>query len=100
MIVNEKRLLVEEWFNSLCQSCDILLSAEDDYHRGEHSAQIDEILAEAEGFISFVEYSPYSDEWENFEPEGYLWRSPNDSQVEKLYPKATKWREELESYGG
>lgn len=96
MISNEKRQLIEDWLNALCQDCEILASMEDDYHPGEYTKEIDEILSDAQGFINFVQYEPGSDEWENFDPEGYVWTRPNDAQLESLYPKALKWREEYE----
>lgn len=89
-----KRKLVEQWLHEMCSSCEMFASMEDDYHPGEYDAEIDEMLADANGLITYISYSPGSDEWENFEPEGYLWSSPSHSQVEKLYPKAVAWFEE------
>jgi hypothetical protein len=95
-----KRELVEMWLHDICTSCESLATAEDDYHPGEYDADIEEMLKSADGLVSLVEYEPGSDDWENFEPEGYLWSTPTDAQVEKLYPLALQWHTELESDNG
>ncbi len=91
-----KREVVEAWLHDICMSAESLAHAEDDYHPGEYDTEIDEMMKEAEGLVSFVEYEAGSREWEDFEPEGYLWQTPTDAQVEKLYPKAAEWLAEME----
>jgi hypothetical protein len=95
-----KRGLVEEWLHDICMSCEMFATMEDDYHPGEYDSEIDEMLADAEGLVNFMQYEPGSDEWENFDPEGYVWTSPSDAQVELLYPKALQWRKEMEENDG
>ncbi len=83
-----KREVVEEWLNQLCSSCEGYKSMEDDYHPGEYESEIDALVKLSEGLIHFVQYEPGSDEWENFDPEGWLWSTPSDAQVERLYSTA------------
>lgn len=83
-----KREVVEEWLNQLCGNCEGYASMEDDYHPGEYDAKIDGLITLSEGLIHLVQYESGSDEWENFEPEGYLWSTPSDEQVERLYQTA------------
>ena len=92
-----KREVVEAWLHDICSSCESLKHAEDDYHPGEYDADINEMLRDADGLVSFVEYEPGTLEWENFEAEGYLWSTPSEAQVEKLYPKAAAWLAEMEN---
>jgi hypothetical protein len=94
-----KRQLVEEWLHDICMTCEMFATMEDDYHPGEYDKEIAELLDSALGLVSFVEYEPGSDEWESFEAEGYLWQSPTDGQVEKLYPAALQWLKEREAEG-
>ena len=82
-----KREVVEDWLNSLCMEIEMCVSANDPYPCEDE----DEMLAEAEGLISYVKYDAGSDEWENFAPEGYLFDSPSNEQVERLYEKAKAW---------
>lgn len=90
-----KRKIVEDWLHDVCISCETLASMEDDYHPGEYDTEIDELLAATEGLVQLYGYEPGSDEWENFDPEGYLWSSPTDEQVERLFSHADAYLKEL-----
>ena len=90
-----KREIVEEWLHQICCNCEAYAGMEDEYHPGEYDMEINELLRSAGGLVSRVQYEPGTEEWENFESEGYLWETPSDEQVEELYPKAL---EELEEW--
>ena len=80
----DKRELVEEYLSSLCLEIELCEQASDPYDCDEK----DHLLLLGDGLIHYVEYEPGSEEWENFYPEGWLYKTPTNAQVEKLYPKA------------
>lgn len=80
-----KREIVEAYLNCMCQNISIMV----DFDAEEH--EIQEELNSVDGLITFVEYEPYSLEWETFMPEGFLWTKPTDEQVDKLYQQATEY---------
>jgi len=87
-----KREVVEAWLNKMCLEIEMCVSASDPYPCEDE----DDMLAEAEGLISYVKYDPGTDEWENFAPEGYLFDIPSNEQIERLYPKAKADFDEME----
>lgn len=85
----KKREVVEQWLKECCMELEIMQTANDPYPPDE--AEQDAILQPTDGLINYVEYEPGSDEWENFHSEGWLYTSPTDAQVEKLYPIADEY---------
>ena len=87
-----KREMVETYLNGLCQELDLMEMAHDPYPVPEDEQ--DAVLGKARGLISYTKYEPGTPEWEGFAPEGWLWTTPSDAQVEEIYPDAQRYSED------
>lgn len=83
-----KREAVENYLNNLCQTLELMENEYDPYPVPQD--EIDDILKKAHGLIHYVKYDPSQEEWHNFEPEGWLFSSPNNIQVESIYREILK----------
>ena len=82
-----KREVVEEYLYALCTEIDLCEDASDPYDCEEK----DGLLAAGDGLIHYVKYEPGTEGYEQYWPEGWLYKTPSDAQVEKLYPAAIKF---------
>lgn len=84
-----KREIVEEYLNALCLEIETCHDMNDPYPCPTEDE--DRIMKASLGLISYTQYEPGSDEWEAFYPEGWLYQTPSDEQVERLFADAYKY---------